>query len=72
MSAKAVHSASTLPPRKWLNRIEAAQYVGLSPETVLRAKRAGHLVAKKTAERGGRDLYSVASLDAWVESMDDA
>ncbi|WP_370246940.1 helix-turn-helix domain-containing protein [Nocardioides sp.] len=64
--------APALPARKWLNRIEAAQYVGLSPDTILRLKRAGKITAKRTAARGGKDLYSVESLDAWVDSLEDS
>lgn len=65
-------TAPPLPAREWLTLPEAAAWLGLSPSTVLRAKQAGQLNPKKTAVRGGKDLYRVADLRAWVESLPDA
>lgn len=64
--------AGSIPARKWLTRVEAADYVGVSADTILRWKHAGRITAKKTAKRGGRDLYRVADLDAFIESLEDA
>jgi len=58
--------------RQWLNKAEAAEFLGLSKSTIARAKQAGKLPAKKTAGRGGRELYRVEDLLAWVDSMEDA
>ena len=56
----------------FLNRREAAAACGVSPNTISRAKNAGLLKAKKTAERGGRELYKISDLEAWVEGLEDA
>lgn len=51
---------------------EAAAACGVSERTLLRAKKAGRLRAKKTAARGGKDLFAVADLHAWFEGLSDA
>lgn len=61
-----------MPPRLFLTRREAAEACGVSVDTIRRAKNAGRLRAKKTAERGGRELYRVEDLLAWFEQLDDA
>lgn len=70
MSAKAAAEASI--PKLFLDKHEAAAACGVSPTTILRAKNAGKLKAKKTETRGGKTLYSVEALKAWVAGMDDA
>lgn len=59
-------------PKLYLDKHEAAFACGVSPATILRAKNAGKLKAKKTDARGGKTLYSVADLQAWVAGMEDA
>lgn len=59
-------------PKLFLNRNEAATACGVSPATISRAKNAGKLKAKKTAKRGGRELFSIQALEAWVNAMEDA
>ena len=72
-SSKQVSEAS-LPAREWLTLPEAAAWLGLSPKTILRAKddHTNPLFPKKTAVRGGKHLYRVADLRAWVEALPDA
>jgi excisionase family DNA binding protein len=70
-TARAV-SLEGAPPRKWLTLREAAVWTGLSAKTIARWKAEGRIRAKKTAERGGRELYRVADLDACIEQLDDA
>ncbi len=60
------------PARLFLNRREAAAACGVSVSTIARAKAAGHLRAKKTAVRGGKELYRLADLEAWFEQLTDA
>lgn len=56
----------------FLNRREAAAACGVSPATISRWKNSGRLRAKKTAERGGRELYTPEDLKACVASLEDA
>jgi DNA-binding transcriptional MerR regulator len=64
-------SARTVPTL-YLNRKEAAKACGVSPATISRWKNSGKLRAKKTAERGGRELYTPEDLKRCVESLEDA
>lgn len=59
-------------PQLFLTRKQAAEACGVSPDTIARAKAAGRLRAKKTSARGGKELYRVADLEAWFESLEDA
>lgn len=60
-------------PRLLLTRKEAAAACGVSEETIRRAKNKGKLKGKKSGdEGGGKELYSVANLLAWYESLADA
>lgn len=65
-------AAAPTQPRVALNVKEAAAACGVSVSTIQRAKRAGTLRAKKTADRGGRELYDPVDLRAWFESLPDA
>lgn len=65
-------NAQPTPPRTRLNRQEAAAWCGVSVDTISRAKKAGLLRAKRTSERGGRELFRVADLEAWMDGMEDA
>lgn len=56
----------------FLNRKEAAKACGVSVDTIARAQAQGKLKAKKTAERGGKHLYTLEDLKAWHASLDDA
>ena len=56
----------------FLTRREAAEACGVSPDTIARAKNAGKLRAKKTADRGGKELYRVEDLQVWFDSLQDA
>lgn len=59
-------------PRLFLTRKEAAEACGVSEDTIRRAKEAGRLKAKKTGSKGGKELYSIAALEAWFEGLIDA
>lgn len=59
-------------PRLFLTRREAAEACGVSVATIARAKASGALKAKKTAERGGRELYRIEDLRAWFDGLEDA
>lgn len=59
-------------PRLFLSRREAAAACGVSEDTLRRAKEAGRLKAKKTGPKGGKELYSIAALTAWFDSLNDA
>lgn len=59
-------------PRLFLTRREAAEACGVSEDTIRRAKEAGRLKAKKTGPKGGKELYSIAALEAWFEGLVDA
>lgn len=57
-------------------RREAAEMCGVSVDTIAKAKNAGHLKAKRLkadeAQKGGKELYTRAALEAWLESLADA
>jgi excisionase family DNA binding protein len=59
-------------PTLFLSRKQAAEACGVSTDTIARAVKAGHLRAKKTAARGGKELYRVADLEAWFDGLEDA
>lgn len=59
-------------PRLFLTRKEAAEACGVSEDTIRRAKESGRLRAKKTGAKGGKELYSIAALEAWFEGLIDA
>lgn len=63
-----------VPPRKWLTLKEAADWCGMHPDTLAeKARGAGSpIVRKKLHARGGKHMYRVDSLDAWIESWEDA
>lgn len=56
----------------FLTRREAAEACGVSVDTIARAKNRGDLKAKKTAARGGKELYRVSDLEAWFDQLEDA
>ena len=62
------------PPRKWLPLKDAAAYVSLHPDTLAEyARKPGTPIRRKRQhDRGSKHLYSVESLDAWIESWEDA
>lgn len=62
------------PARKWLTLKEAAEWVGMHPDTLAEKARmpGSPIVRKRQHDRGSKHLYSVASLDAWIESWPDA
>lgn len=64
-------------PRISFNRREAAEILGVSPDTIKRAKLAGHLRAKSTSYDAdgnptGNDLYTLEDLRAWFDGLVDA
>lgn len=64
-------------PRISFDRREAAEILGVSPDTIKKAKAAGHLKAKTTStdDEGkpvGKDLYSYEDLKAWFDGLADA
>ena len=66
-------------PRLAYTRREVAEMCGVSERTVYRAKNAGRLKAKrldKNGERvndkGGKELYTLDAINAWLESLADA
>lgn len=66
-------SAPVSLPRLAVTRREAAEMLGVSEDTIRRAKNAGRLRAKKIgANSAGKELYAVKDLQAWFESLDDA
>lgn len=68
-------SAASLP-RLAVTRKEAAQMLGVSEDTLRRAKNRGELKAKRLTrdetQKGGKELYSVADLRAWFDGLADA
>lgn len=67
-------TTSPPPPRKWLTLKEAAEWVGMHPDTLAEnARRPGTKIRRKRQhDRGSKHLYSVESLEAWIESWEDA
>ncbi len=63
-------------PRLAVTRKEAAAMLGVSEDTIRRAKNAGHLKAKRLTrdetQKGGKELYSVTDLQTWFDSLADA
>lgn len=64
-------------PRISFNRREAAEILGVSTETIKKAKLAGHLPAKSTSydkdgNPTGIDLYALEDLRAWFDGLVDA
>lgn len=57
-------------------RKEAAEMCGVSEDTIRRAKNAGMLKAKRLTkdetEKGGKELYTLAALEAWISGLADA
>ncbi|KAB2806949.1 hypothetical protein F9L07_28365 [Pimelobacter simplex] len=72
--ARAASSAGDVPPRKWLPVEDAAAWCGMAPDTLaLYARTPGTPIRRKRQHtRGSKHLYNVASLDAWIESWEDA
>ena len=66
--------ARPVPPRKWLTLKEAAEWVGMHPDTLAENARipGSPIRRKRQHDRGSKHLYSVESLDAWIESWQDA
>jgi DNA-binding transcriptional MerR regulator len=66
---------STLPRLAYTRR-EAAEMCGVSEDTLRRAKNAGSLKAKRLTkdekQKGGKELYTPAALEAWLEGLADA
>ncbi|MDF1603358.1 helix-turn-helix domain-containing protein [Nocardioides sp. YIM 152315] len=67
---------STALPRLAYTRKEAAEMCGVSEDTLRRAKNRGALKAKRLTEdeerKGGKELYTRAALEAWLEGLADA
>ena len=66
-----------LLPRISFNRREAAEILGVSTDTIKKAKLAGHLPAKSTSydkdgNATGIDLYTYEDLKAWHDGLVDA
>lgn len=63
-------------PRLAYTRREAAAMCGVSVETIARAKNAGELKAKRLTkdetQKGGRELYRLEDLQAWLDGLADA
>lgn len=64
-------------PRLALTRAEAALVCGVGVDTISAAKNTGALKAKKTGrdKNGngtGKELYTVAALQSWLDSLVDA
>lgn len=63
-------------PRLAVTRKEAAAICGVSVDTIAKAKNSGALKAKRLtadeSKKGGRELYTLAALTSWLESLADA
>lgn len=63
-------------PRLAYTRKEAAEMCGVSEDTIRRAKNAGLLKAKRLTKdetrAGGKELYRLADLEAWLDGLADA
>lgn len=62
-------SAASTMQRRWVTRAEAAELYGLTTQFVDRLRRADLVRAKKN---GRNVLIEVASLDEWVDGLEDA
>lgn len=64
------------PTRLAYTRREAAEMCGVSEATIQRAKNAGNLKAKRLTKdeqrKGGKELYRLEDLQAWLDSLADA
>ena len=64
------------PPRLAFTRKEAAEMCGVSEDTIRRAKVRGELKAKRLTkdetQKGGKELYTQAALQAWIDGLADA
>ncbi len=58
--------AATVPPRRWLDAEQAAQYLRLSPHTLEKLRRDG--TGPRFFRLGGRRrvVYDIPDLDSWV------
>lgn len=63
-------------PRLAFTRREAAEMCGVSEDTIRRAKNSGALKAKRLTKdetkKGGKELYTLAALQAWLDGLADA
>lgn len=63
-------------PRLAVTRKEAAEICGVSVDTIARAKNSGALKAKRLTSderiKGGKELYTLAALEQWLEGLADA
>lgn len=63
-------------PRLAFTRREAAEMCGVSEDTIRRAKNSGALKAKRLTKdetkKGGKELYTPAALQAWLDGLADA
>lgn len=63
-------------PRLAFTRREAAEMCGVSEDTIRRAKNAGLLKAKRLTKdeerKGGKELYTLEALRAWLDGLADA
>lgn len=66
----------TVSERLAYTRKEAAEMCGVSIDTIARAKNSGALKAKRLtedeAQKGGKELYTPAALQAWLDGLADA
>lgn len=67
---------SERPTRLAYTRREAAEMCGVSEDTIRRALGKGDLKAKRLTRdeslKGGKQLFTAAALEAWLESLADA
>lgn len=60
-------------PRLAYTRKEAAEMCGVSESTIQRAKARGDLKAVRLkqdeSQKGGKELYTVSALQAWLDSL---
>lgn len=68
--------STTSLPRLAFTRKEAAEMCGVSEDTIRRAKNAGLLRAKRLTKdetkKGGKELYTSAALQSWLDGLADA
>ena len=64
------------PPRLAYTRKEAAEMCSVSEDTIRRAKNACALKAKRLTkdetQKGGKELYTPAALQSWIDGLADA